>query len=171
LNPNFFPPHKNRYSEGMDGGQRTPRGHPDFNSYVKILRVLVFRTDGRTDGQTERQTEKLIRCGLPSLRSSRLMKYLLLCLNGSVLAIDCFAHTMVLTYLILCTHIQSTVIQLTTPSLLICVMNQLTQTTVLLSCQFTTGHFQYHPCTASSISGPLVSYKLCGISKEFANLV
>ncbi len=43
----------------MDDGQKTPRGHPDFNSYVKILRVLVFITDG--------QTEKLIRCGLGNL--------------------------------------------------------------------------------------------------------
>ncbi len=33
----------------MDNGQMTPRGHPDFNSYIKNLRVLVFRTDGRTD--------------------------------------------------------------------------------------------------------------------------
>ncbi len=40
----------------MDDGQKTPHGHPDFNSYVKILRVLVFITDG--------QTEKIIRCGL-----------------------------------------------------------------------------------------------------------
>jgi hypothetical protein len=33
----------------MEGGQKTPRGHPNFNSYVKNLRVLVFMTDGRTD--------------------------------------------------------------------------------------------------------------------------
>jgi hypothetical protein len=43
----------------MDDGQKTPRGHPDFNSYTKILRVLVFITDGwmdgRTDGRTDRQ--------------------------------------------------------------------------------------------------------------------
>ena len=38
-----------------------------FNSYVKNLRVLVFRTDGWTDRQTDRQTEKLIRCGLGNL--------------------------------------------------------------------------------------------------------
>jgi hypothetical protein len=37
----------------MDDGQKTPRGHPVFNSYVKILRVLVFRTDGRTDGRMD----------------------------------------------------------------------------------------------------------------------
>jgi hypothetical protein len=36
LNPNFLLTHRNRYSEGMDGRQKTPRGHPDFNSYVKI---------------------------------------------------------------------------------------------------------------------------------------
>jgi hypothetical protein len=29
------------YSEGMDDGQKTPPGHPDFNSYVKILRVFI----------------------------------------------------------------------------------------------------------------------------------
>jgi hypothetical protein len=28
----------------MDDGQKNPRGHPDFNSYVKILRVFIFRT-------------------------------------------------------------------------------------------------------------------------------
>jgi hypothetical protein len=33
----------------MDDGQKTPCGHPNFNSYVKNLRVLVFMTDGPTD--------------------------------------------------------------------------------------------------------------------------
>ncbi len=47
LHPNFLLAHRNRYSEGMDDGQKTPRGHPNFNSYVKNPRVLVFRTDGR----------------------------------------------------------------------------------------------------------------------------
>ncbi len=51
---------RNRYSEGMDNGQKTPREHPDFNSYVKILHVFIFQMDGGMD----RQTEKLIRCGL-----------------------------------------------------------------------------------------------------------
>jgi hypothetical protein len=56
----------------MDKGQKTQRGHPDFNSYVKILRVFIFQMDGRTNGQTDRQTEKLIWCGLGNLiRSSR----------------------------------------------------------------------------------------------------
>jgi hypothetical protein len=45
----------------------TPRGYPNFNSYVKNLRVLVFRTDRQMDRQTDRQTEKLIRCGLGNL--------------------------------------------------------------------------------------------------------
>ncbi len=49
LNPNFLLAHRNRYSEGMDDGQKTPRGHPDFNSYMKILHVLVFMTDRQTD--------------------------------------------------------------------------------------------------------------------------
>jgi hypothetical protein len=34
----------------MDDRQKTPRGHPDFNSYVKILRVFIFRTDRHSDG-------------------------------------------------------------------------------------------------------------------------
>ncbi len=29
----------------MDDGLKTPRGHPDYNTYVKILRVFIFRTD------------------------------------------------------------------------------------------------------------------------------
>jgi hypothetical protein len=36
LNLNFLLVHRNRYSEGMDDGQKTPRGHPDFHSSVKI---------------------------------------------------------------------------------------------------------------------------------------
>jgi hypothetical protein len=57
LNPNFLLTHRNRYSEGIDDGHKTPRGHPDFKSYMKILRVLVFRTDRRTDRWTDRQTD------------------------------------------------------------------------------------------------------------------
>jgi hypothetical protein len=53
LNPNFLLAHRNRYLEGTDDGQKTPRGHPNFNSYVKNLRVLVFITDRQTDGRTE----------------------------------------------------------------------------------------------------------------------
>ncbi len=34
LNPNFLLVHRNRYSEGMEDGQKTPRGHPDFHSFV-----------------------------------------------------------------------------------------------------------------------------------------
>ncbi len=60
LNPNFLLKHRNRYSEGMDDGQKTPRGHPDFNSYVKILRVFI--TNGQTNRQTDRQMEKYTRC-------------------------------------------------------------------------------------------------------------
>jgi hypothetical protein len=43
--------------EGTDDGQKTPRGYPNFNSYVKNLPVLVFWTEGRT--------ETLIRVGFP----------------------------------------------------------------------------------------------------------
>jgi hypothetical protein len=54
---------------------RQTDGDDNFNSYIQNLRVFAFQidrqTDGQTDRQTDRQTEKLIRCGLPSLRSSR----------------------------------------------------------------------------------------------------
>ncbi len=43
--------HRNRYFEGMDDRQKTPRGHPNFDSYIENLPVLVFRMDRRTDGQ------------------------------------------------------------------------------------------------------------------------
>ncbi len=75
LNPNFLLTHRNRYSEEMEDGQKTPRGHPDFNSYVKILRVFIFQTDdGLTDGRTDGRTEKIIWYGLGNLiGSSRLI--------------------------------------------------------------------------------------------------
>jgi hypothetical protein len=41
------------YSEGMDDGQITLLEYPNFNSYIKHLHVLVFRTDGQTDRQTD----------------------------------------------------------------------------------------------------------------------
>jgi hypothetical protein len=37
------------YFEGTEDGEMTPHGYPNFNSYGKNLRVLVFRTDGQTD--------------------------------------------------------------------------------------------------------------------------
>jgi hypothetical protein len=37
----------------MDDGQKTPRGHPDFNSYVKILRVFIFQMDRITERQMD----------------------------------------------------------------------------------------------------------------------
>ncbi len=46
----------NRYSEGMDDRQKTPRGHPDFNSYVKIQRVFI--DNGQTNRQTDEQTNR-----------------------------------------------------------------------------------------------------------------
>ncbi len=59
LNPNFLLAHRNRYSAEMDDGQRTPRGHHDLNSYVKILHVLVFITDRWADGRTDREIHPL----------------------------------------------------------------------------------------------------------------
>ncbi len=41
----------------MDDKQKTPRGYTDFNSYVKILRVFIFQTDGRTDRQMDGWTD------------------------------------------------------------------------------------------------------------------
>ncbi len=80
----------NKYSEGMDNGQKTPRGHPDYNSYVNILRVFI--DNGRTiKRQTNGRMEKLIRCGLGNLiGSSRLstvkagVKKQLMCANVRV---------------------------------------------------------------------------------------
>jgi hypothetical protein len=40
------------YLEGTDDGQKTPPGHPDFYSYVKVLCVFICRTDRITDGET-----------------------------------------------------------------------------------------------------------------------
>ncbi len=45
----------------MDDAQKTPRGHPDFNSYVQNLRVFIFQTDRQTYIQTDRLTEKYTR--------------------------------------------------------------------------------------------------------------
>ncbi len=36
LNPNFLLIQRNRFLERMEDGQKTPRGYPDFHSYVKI---------------------------------------------------------------------------------------------------------------------------------------
>jgi hypothetical protein len=47
----------------MDDGQKTPRGHPEFHSYVKILRVFIFQPL-QTDGITDRETNTLALRGL-----------------------------------------------------------------------------------------------------------
>jgi hypothetical protein len=60
LKPNFLLAHRNRYLEGMDNGQKTPCGHPNFDSYVQNLHFFVFQTDGPTDKPTDRQMETLI---------------------------------------------------------------------------------------------------------------
>ncbi len=69
LNPNFLIVHRNKYSEGLDDGQKTPRGHPDFHSYVKfnvfhipdifLVNTLLLYSLGPYS-QTERQTETQI---------------------------------------------------------------------------------------------------------------
>ena len=55
LNPNFLLAHRNRYSKGTEDRQKTPRGQPNLNFYVKYLRVLVFQTDRQTDGWMDRE--------------------------------------------------------------------------------------------------------------------
>jgi hypothetical protein len=45
LNPNFLLVHRNKYLEEKEDGQKTQRGHPDFQSYVKIQQVFIFQTD------------------------------------------------------------------------------------------------------------------------------
>ncbi len=44
---------RNRYFEGMEDGQMTPPGYPNFNSYVQNLGFVVFQTNGPTDGLTD----------------------------------------------------------------------------------------------------------------------
>jgi hypothetical protein len=42
---------RNRYSEVRNNRQLTPHGYPNFNMFVKNLRVWYFgQTDGWTDG-------------------------------------------------------------------------------------------------------------------------
>jgi hypothetical protein len=81
LNPNFLLAHRNRYLEGMDDGQKTPHGHPDFNSYVKILCVFIDNRwmdgDINPGGLSALRSSRLIWCGLGNLiGSSRLTGYL-----------------------------------------------------------------------------------------------
>ncbi len=59
LNPNFLLTHRNKYSEGTDNAQKTPLGHLEFNSYVKILRVFIFQTDRQTDGWTDGEIDQI----------------------------------------------------------------------------------------------------------------
>jgi hypothetical protein len=44
---------RNSYFKGMEDGQMTPCGYPNFNTQLKNLHVLVFPTDQQTDGQTD----------------------------------------------------------------------------------------------------------------------
>jgi hypothetical protein len=39
----------------MDDGQKTPRGHPDFNSFMKIQHVFI--DNGQINRQTDEQTD------------------------------------------------------------------------------------------------------------------
>jgi hypothetical protein len=65
--------YRHRYSEGRNDRQMmTPRGYPKFNSYVKNLCVLVFRTDRRTDRWRNTSTAH----GLEKLFSAVLERFL-----------------------------------------------------------------------------------------------
>jgi hypothetical protein len=60
----------------MDDEQKTPRGHPDFHSYVKIQHVFLFQTEvsffsvtlfyssllALTDGRNYRRRDEYTRC-------------------------------------------------------------------------------------------------------------
>jgi hypothetical protein len=59
---------RNRHLEGMEDGQVTPRGYPNFDSNIKNLLFLVLLTDGQrdgivTDGWTDRRTDRDINLG------------------------------------------------------------------------------------------------------------
>ncbi len=69
LNLYFLIVHRNKYSEGLDDGQKIPRGHPDFHSYMKfnvfhipdiflVNTLLLYSLSPYS--QTERQTETQI---------------------------------------------------------------------------------------------------------------
>jgi hypothetical protein len=60
----------------MDDGQKTPRGHPDFHSYMKIPRVFIFQPL-QTDRITDRETNTLATRGLEEFFSAVLEKFLL----------------------------------------------------------------------------------------------
>jgi hypothetical protein len=50
LDPKFLCAHRNRYSEGTDNGQMTPRGYTlILIPTLKIYVFFLFRLDGRTD--------------------------------------------------------------------------------------------------------------------------
>jgi hypothetical protein len=63
---------RNWYSEGWNNRQMTPRGYPNFYSYLKNLRVFVFRTNERTDGQRHTPAAR----GLEKLFSTVLGRFL-----------------------------------------------------------------------------------------------
>jgi hypothetical protein len=55
VEPKFSFAHRNRYLEGTDDGQKTPRGQPNFNSYVKKSTCFGI-PDAQTDRWTDRET-------------------------------------------------------------------------------------------------------------------
>ncbi len=70
LKPNFLLVHRNGFSEGMDDGQKTPRGHPDFHSYVKIQRVFIWFSHYRWMESLTKEKTHLLRMGWRNLFSS-----------------------------------------------------------------------------------------------------
>ncbi len=76
LNPFFFIVHRNKYLEGFDDGQKTPRGRPNFSFLREIQRVSYSRhLSGKhsftllsqpllTDRKTDRESKTLAARGL-----------------------------------------------------------------------------------------------------------
>jgi hypothetical protein len=56
--------HRNRYFEGTEDGQMTPRVYPNL---IPTLKIYVFWYSRWTDGRTDRRMETLIRNGLCNL--------------------------------------------------------------------------------------------------------
>ncbi len=97
LNPNFLLAHRNKYSEGMEDGQKVPRGLPDFNSYVKILHMFIIQMDGQTDRQRHtlaaRGLEELfpvvLLCQFLVLVGNRFLFYILMDLEYNTVMVLC----------------------------------------------------------------------------------
>jgi hypothetical protein len=82
----------------MDDGQKTPHGHPDFNSYVKILHVSI--DNGLTNRQTDGEIHSLrvgwrnfltvvLLCQFLVLAGNRFWFYILMYLEYNTVVVLC----------------------------------------------------------------------------------